>query len=219
MIIIAVAVICVVVAGVIIVENLVLEHDIKPEPSPHPAPEKPVIYLYPTEPTEVTVKLSYAGTIDCTYPVYNDGWEVTAYPDGTLVNHSYGKEYSYLFWEGHGAADYDFSTGFVVKAEDTAAFLQEKLAYMGLIAKEYNEFIVYWLPQMQEKAYNLLSFQGCAYTDTAELTIIPQPDSVLRVFMAFKPLDEPFEITPQVLAPFERTGFTVIEWGGCKILE
>ena len=34
-----------------------------------------------------------------TYPTYNDGWEVTAYPDGRLINKADGTEH-YLFWEG-----------------------------------------------------------------------------------------------------------------------
>jgi hypothetical protein len=178
---------------------------------------KPVIYLYPEEITDVTVQLKYKGILDFTYPEYNNGWSVTAYPNGTLINHLDGKEYSYLFWEGHGKADYDFSKGFVVKGEDTAAFLQDKLSYMGLLPREYNEFIVYWLPQMQNNAYNLITFQDKAYTDTAELIITPSPDSVLRVFMAVKPLDKPVEIEEQTLNPFIRTGFTVVEWGGCII--
>ena len=45
--------------------------------------EKPVIYLYPEEETEVTVKLDYNGTLTSTYPAYGDGWTVTAQPDGT----------------------------------------------------------------------------------------------------------------------------------------
>ncbi|MCL1853818.1 MAG: hypothetical protein FWF88_12490 [Peptococcaceae bacterium] len=180
-----------------------------------PAPEKPVIYLYPPEPTEVTVRLEYNGVLDYTYPAYDNGWSVTAHPNGVLTNHHDGMEYSYLFWEGHGQAHYDFSKGFVVKGEDTAVFLQEKLSYMGLLPREYNEFIVYWLPRMQNNAYNLIAFQDRAYTDTAQLIVTPAPDSMLRVFMACKPLDEPLEVEEQTLAPFTRSGFTVVEWGGC----
>jgi len=176
--------------------------------------EKPVIYLYPMEPTDVTVFLQYDGVLTFTYPEYNSGWSVTAYPDGTLINNNDGKEYSYLFWEGYSKADYDFSRGFVVKGEDSIGFLQEKLSYMGLLPREYNEFITYWGPKMQDNAYNLITFQGEAYTDTAKLIITPAPDSILRIFMAFKPLDEPVEIEEQVLAAFDRNGFTVIEWGG-----
>ena len=136
---------------------------------------------------------------------------------GTLINHHDGKEYSYLFWEGHGKADSDLSKGFVVKGEDTASFLQDELSYMGLSPREYNEFIVYRLPQMQNNAYNLIAFQGIAYTDTATLVITPTPDSILRVFMTFMPLDKEIEIEEQALSAFTRTGFTVIEWGGCII--
>ena len=57
---------------------------------------KPVIYLYPEEETQVTVKLDYAGELTCTYPAYDDGWTVTAQPDGTLTDAA-GQTYSYLF--------------------------------------------------------------------------------------------------------------------------
>jgi len=191
--------------------------DTQATPMP-PAPAKPVIYLYPETPTEVSVQLLYNGTLDCTYPAYDNGWNVMAHPDGTLFDRRDNKEYSYLFWEGHGDADYDFSRGFVVKGEDTAAFLQEKLAHMGLLPKEYNEFIVYWLPQMQNNAYNLITFQGEAYTSNAQLIINPAPDSILRVFMAYKPLDAAIAIEEQPLTPFTRSGFTVIEWGGCVVI-
>ena len=179
--------------------------------------DKPVIYLYPEEPTEVTVKLDYNGELTCTYPDYDNGWEVTAYSDGRLINRQDGNEYSYLFWEGKSKIKYDMSKGFVVKGEDTAEFLREKLEYMGLTPKEYNEFIVYWLPQMKENPYNLITFQNAIYTDNAKLDIKPEPDSILRVFMAFKPLAKPVTVREQTLEPFVRQGFTVIEWGGTII--
>lgn len=176
---------------------------------------KPVIYLYPTSAMDVNVKVDFEdGRFTCTYPAYNDGWNVTAQPDGRLTNKADGREYSYLYWEGEGNADYDMSQGFVVKGDDTAGFLQEKLAYMGLTPREYNEFIVYWLPHMQENPYNLITFQGSAYTDNAKLTVSPQPDSMLRVFMVYQPLKAPVSIPAQTLEPFERTGFAVVEWGG-----
>lgn len=109
------------------------------------------------------------------------------------------------------------SEGFVVKGEDTADFLREKLEYMGLTPKEYNEFIVYWLPRMQNNKYNLITFQKEKYTDNAVLDITPQPDSILRVFMAYKPLDEYVEIPQQKLDTFDRKGFAVVEWGGTEL--
>lgn len=177
---------------------------------------KPVIYLYPEQETEVSVQLDYDGELTCTYPAYEDGWSVTAQPDGTLTDED-GKQYSYLFWEGETDVEYDMSRGFVVKGSDTAEFLQEKLSYLGLTPREYNEFIVYWLPKMQDHPYNLIAFQQEAYTDSAALTISPQPDSILRVFMAYQPLEQPVEIEEQALAPFAREGFAVVEWGGTEI--
>ena len=177
---------------------------------------KPVIYLYPEAETEVNVRLDYKGRLTCTYPAPDpDGaWRVTALPDGTLTDNQ-GREYSYLFWEG--ASDEtlpDFSRGFVVKGSDTAAFLREKLAYMGLTPREYNEFIVYWLPRMQDNPWNLIAFQGKNYTDSAPLAVTPRPDSVLRVFMAYRPMAAPVVVPPQELTPFVRKGFTLVEWGG-----
>lgn len=178
---------------------------------------KPVIYLYPDSTQEVSVTLDYAGELTCTYPEYNDGWHVTAHPDGTLVDAATGEKYSYLFWEGISDTEYDFSKGYVVAGEDTAEFLEEKLAELGLNRKEANEFIVYWLPRMQENAYNLISFQNEIYTDAAKLEISPKPDSILRVFMAYKALEKPIEIEEPVIEPFERDGFTVVEWGGVQL--
>ena len=177
---------------------------------------KPVIYLYPEQETTVSVSLDYAGTLTAMYPAYENGWTVTAEPDGTLYDEN-ENEYSYLFWEGENNTDYDFSKGFCVAGADTADFLREKLAEIGLTPREYNEFIVYWLPKMQDNPYNLISFQSEAYTDAAKLDIDPTPDSVLRVFMAWKPLHRPQTIEPQTFAPFERNGFTVVEWGGCEV--
>ena len=176
---------------------------------------KPVLYLYPEVETEVTVRLEYKGRLTCTYPAPDpDGaWHVTARPDGTLTDKQ-GREYSYLFWEGASdGAPPDFSRGFVVRGSGTAAFLREKLAYMGLTPREYNEFIVYWLPRMQDNPWNLIAFQGRNYTDSAPLTVTPRPDSVLRVFMAYRPLNAPISVPPQELTPFVRRGFTLVEWG------
>ena len=177
---------------------------------------KPVIYLYPEEETDVSVRLTLDGQLTCTYPSYGEGWEVCAKPDGTLVDKS-GKEYCYLYWEGTLLTEYDFTEGFCVKGEDTAAFLEEALAALGLTRREANEFIVFWLPMMQNNPYNLISFQGERYTDAARLDIVPAPDTVIRVFMAWKASDLCVELPEQKLSSIPRNGFTVVEWGGTEI--
>ena len=180
--------------------------------------KKPVIYLYSTEETVCSVRVDINGRLTCTYPEHGEaGWQnFVAKPDGTLVFPD-GGEYYCLYWEGIADFEPDFSTGFCVKGSDTAAFLRDLLPKMGLNAREANEFIIYWLPQMQENAYNLISFQADAYTNSAPLEITPTPDSLLRVFMAWRALDEYVEIEPQSFNGFARNGFTVVEWGGCEI--
>ena len=179
---------------------------------------KPVIYLYPEEDTLCSVKVDLDGKLTCTYPDHgNDGWQdFVAHPDGTLIFPD-GKEYYCLYWEGVANMTPDFSKGFCVKGEDTAEFLSDILLEIGLTAREANEFIIYWLPLLQKNEYNLISFQRDSYTDTADLIINPEPDSLLRVYMVSKPLDSYTEIEPQVFDGFVRDGFTVVEWGGSII--
>ena len=180
------------------------------------AEEKPVIYLYPETETRVTVKLDLSGELTCAYPAYDGGWVVTAAPDGTLTD-EHGQTYNYLYWEGEVANGFDFSKGFCVAGSDTAAFLEDALDRLGLTRREANEFLVYWLPRMQDNPYNLIAFQQEAYTESAKLTVSPRPDSVLRVFMAWKPLARPVDVPAQILPGFERRGFTLVEWGGAEV--
>ncbi len=179
---------------------------------------KPVIYLYPEEQTDVSVKvqLPEGGRLTTTYPDYGEGWNVTAMPDGTLYDAN-GNEYYCLFWEGTGAAKLDMSRGFCVRGEDTAAFLREKLMYIGLTAREANEFIIYWLPQMQDNPYNIVTLHTSDYAAGVPLDVSPAPDTQIRVFMTFAPSDEPVETEEQNLPHYERTGFTLVEWGGCEV--
>lgn len=189
------------------------ESDFEPEPQ---AAYKPVIYLYPKKETKVNVKLNYSGKLTCTYPAYGSGWTVTASPDGTLTDNK-GQTYNYLYWEGKSQTQYDMSKGFCVKGEDTAEFLETALCKLGLNRREANEFIVFWLPLMQDNNYNLISFQTDRYTESAKLYITPEPDTLIRVFMAYKPLKEYKEIEEQILSSPKRTGFTAVEWGGAKV--
>lgn len=177
--------------------------------------EKPVIYLYPERETEVRVKLDYDGRLTTTYPKYEDGWRVVAQPDGTLSDGR--EEYRYLYWEGVSEGDFDFSKGFCVPGEDSATFLEKALASLGLNRAEANEFIVYWLPRLEAHPYNLLAFQEETYTERAKLEITPTPDTVIRVFLAWKPLETPAKIEPQTWETPVRNGFTVVEWGGSEV--
>ncbi|MBQ8441592.1 MAG: hypothetical protein IJX19_13090 [Clostridia bacterium] len=180
--------------------------------------EKPILYFYPEVSMVCSAKVTLNGELTCTYPAHGaDGWkDFVAHPDGTLVFPD-GKRYYALYWEGLQKAEWDFSRGFCVRGEDTAAFLEWALAEQGLNEREANEFIIYWLPQMQDAPYNVISFQTEAYTEGAALEITPAPDSLLRVFMTYYPTDAEVEIAPQTFEGFPRQGFTVVEWGGSLV--
>ena len=143
---------------------------------------KPIIYLYPEDETNVTVKLSHPENFTCEYPKYNEGWNV------------------------------------VVKSADVADFLDEKLEFLGLNYKERNEFIIYWLPKLEQSPYIYIRFLT---TDELamrqQLSITPTPDTLIRVMMTYKRLDKPIEVEEQELDPVVRNGFVAVEWGGMEI--
>lgn len=184
----------------------------------NPRTGKPVIYLYPEETTDVEVKLDFQGQLAYTYPAYEDGWRVTARPDGTLTNRADGSTHYYLFWDGTAyRQSWDFSSGFVVAGDETESFLRETLPRLGLTPREYNDFITYWTPELRGNAYNLITFSTGEYEQTAPLSVTPAPDTVIRVHMVYRPLERPVDIPAQELPETPgRDGFTVVEWGGTR---
>lgn len=81
---------------------------------------------------EINVQLNYAGNLTHTYLKYpENGWKVIAEPNGTLWDEN-GMEYYVLFWEGTPHKPLIAKDGFVVAGKETAKFLEEKLAYLGL---------------------------------------------------------------------------------------
>ena len=70
---------------------------------------------------------------------------------------------------------------------------------------------------MEQNPYNIISFQADAYTNAAELKVSPEPDTLIRVFMAWKKADSYISLPKQDLSAVQRSGFTVVEWGGTEI--
>ena len=182
--------------------------------------DKPIIYLYPTEKTEISIKVGNPQNLTHTYPKYEeDGWKVIAEPNGTLVNRKTNRKYYALYWEGKNTIVPNLKEGFVIKGNDTVPFLEEKLASLGLNEREANEFIIYWLPKLESSPYNYIRFQTTEEQNlNIPLNVTPQPDTVIRVLMEYKNLVTPIIVKEQVLPPTPtRNGFTLIEWGGSDI--
>lgn len=177
--------------------------------------KKPIIYLYPEQTTEVTVKLGYPEKLTTTYPDYADGWKVLAEPSGALTDLKTGRSQYALYWEGSNYFARIHDKGFVIKGEDTAKFLEEKLSILGLSEREANEFIIYWLPKMQHNPYNYIYFATPEeINEYMPMEVTPQPDTIIRVMMEFKPLQFNMDMQEQTLPMVRRKGFTVVEWGG-----
>ena len=186
--------------------------------------KKPAIYLYPEKKQKIVVTHEFKGKLITTYPLYKDNWTVIAEKDGTLLNLADNRNYKYLFWDGSYAfpeEHYKFQTGFYVAKDDYIAFLEHKLAYIGLNENEINDFIVYWLPEMNKFDHCFVHFRINDDIDgSSVLKTKPIADTVIRVFMEFSGLNNFYSsslLPEQVLPQFTRKGFTLVEWGGSEI--
>lgn len=207
---------------------------------------KPVIYLYPQKPTTISVKFQAPMQFTTDIPTYADGWWVTAYPNGSLVNlkpkltdcqqidfqkkgAEYAREacqnniYPYLYWAGNiNSVNYPaINQGWVIEKNNLSTFLQTKLTEVGLSDKERNDFISYWLPEMMAKntPYYRVSFlQTTDLNSLFPMTVSPNPDTAFRIFLDYSPLlEKPQNLPqPQILNKLIRSGFTLVEWGGLK---
>lgn len=176
---------------------------------------KPVVYLYPEETMDVNVSLEPQGGFSYTEPVYNDGWRVTAHPDGMLVNKDDGKIYPYLFWEGRGSMYAEPEYYWVVKKSDVSHFLVTTLQELGLNKQETVDFMAFWYPRMKDAPWYKIGFHGTDVMDQiAPIKLSQEPDSVLRILMDYTELEEQIRENPPTIPVFERNGFSVVEWGG-----
>ena len=187
---------------------------------------KPVIYLYPEKDNlDVNVKVDMKkedGEITSIYPVINKTdnktWIVKANRNGEILYN--GRKHYYLFWECLFNKSFEINEGFVIEGNKCYDFFEKKLQYLGLKENEANDFITYWCPKMEHSKYVLINFQDEEYDKRAPLTVEPKPDSMKRIFMTYKLLDEQITVPTQNLEKFriqERKGFFVLEWGGSQV--
>lgn len=186
--------------------------------------EKPVIYLYPESTTQVEVKLDEELNLTTTYPKYNDKWEVTVQPDGTLT--SKGRSYPYLYYE---AEKNDFQMlmvqaqlpGQMINTDSTVKYMENTLSNLGLNNRESTDFITYWGPRIKSYNFAFVQFLIDETYDIiiGDLNVNPEPEAIRRVYILFEGYAEApnRESTIVDYEPLKREGFTVIEWGGTEI--
>jgi hypothetical protein len=173
---------------------------------------KPVIYLYPESPTALSVKVG--ADVTKSEPLYNNGWDVFAIPDGKLLTS--GGTYDSLFWEGIGNGNYPLVTeGFVIKRSDVEQTLWNHLQQLGLNQKESADFMEFWMPLMPDSNYVRLTWFGTQQmNELAPLSLTKTPDTLIRIFLDFEGLDTKVDLPTQRLSHPDRKGFVVVEWGG-----
>ncbi len=204
---------------------------------------KPVIYLYPGVPTDISLQFTAPMELTTQIPKYVEGWKVKAYPNGKLVDlqpqytkcellkNSFGSEYAksscerneypYIYWAGqsHAAFYPKISAGWIVESREVESTLREKLTEIGLTEKEQNDMLEYWLPQINKynaPYYRLSLLQNAELNKLFPMQVTPKPDSIIRVFLDFDPLNSAGEISLTVgkVQHYSRNGFTLVEWGG-----
>ena len=189
------------------------------EDKSEPIADKPIIYLYPTEEQDITVSLLKEKNITCSYPKYEKPWQVHAKPNGDLTDLETGRKLYALYYECSNSLEFKVTNeGFVVKRENTASFLEEKLALLGLNEREAEEFIVYWLPKLESNPYNYIRFATKEEIDeNMPIEITPKPDTMMRILMIYKGLNDPIDVKEQKLETPPRKGYVAVEWGGSEI--
>lgn len=176
---------------------------------------KPLIYIYPKEDIDLTIKFKNTHLLTHTYPKYKDSWNVHVNKNSNIYDYDTKRNYYGLYWEAIDNTSIDMKEGFIVKGSDTVKFLEEKLSILGLNEREINEFIIYWIDKLENNNYNYIYFRT---TDEVNkympLEFSEEPDTLIRVIMDFKPLDKKINVKEQQLSKQDRIGFTVVEWGG-----
>lgn len=189
--------------------------------------KKPVIYLYSENAMHVSVSLDHPG-MTFTYPKKEKSWELDITHGDKITDTETGKNYPYLFWEAKTTGlQYEQKNGviygYMVSSEEVVATLENVLASVGLNERESTDFITFWAPQLIESPYVFMQFvTNDVYAQKiAPIHVSPEPDSQLRLFMFYTPLNSPEEFgnwqQQSEFVPLVRSGFTLIEWGGAGI--
>lgn len=176
---------------------------------------KPAIYLYPEVPSKIKVEVGPSvGKLTQSFPPYPEGgWQVLALPNGQLFTQ--GQILSHLFYEALTPTPQIPPQGWSASYQDLTSLLQQVSKEIGLNQLETKELTDYWLEKLPESPFYFVGLLPRDEIDRLEsLKITPTPDTLFRMRLVFIPLKKPLQISPPLLSPFKRGGFTAVEWGG-----
>jgi hypothetical protein len=173
--------------------------------------DAPYVYLYPGEAAWVSVELGLAeGTqVVVSEPEYDDGWTVFAEPSGRIDG-----TYDYLYYESTVKWLFQNDTGWVVPGPEIFSWFGATLPLMGLNDAEVADFLEYWQVHLPDApCYHVYPQPDDVIDACAALDIDPAPDSIKRIWLLIEGAAGCGELVEPEIQPFERSGFTVVEWG------
>jgi hypothetical protein len=177
--------------------------------------EKPAVYIYPEVAGRFEVALEFGAGVGLTAsePEYGDGWDVQVAGDGRIDG-----TWDYLFYEISLKGWPRIPSGWCLAHSDLAGGLASISTELGLNAAERADFLDYWLPRLPRRDYyEIHPVLGSDLDAWVELDVKPAPASVLRFWLFMRGADEPVDLPAPRIPSSERSGTTVVEWGGAVI--
>jgi len=175
---------------------------------------KPNIYLYPTEVSQISVKLIFpiGGKIITSIPAYENGWTINVDTLG-IINNSY----EYLFYESKQPDVWQLNEGWIIKRSELETFFKDNLLKHGFYGREIKDFIDYWIPRLTDfEYYEIYPQESNIIEKAVKLEISKTPENVFRLYYLIKGVnnDSNNKINiPSENFQFRRSGFYVTEWG------
>ncbi len=174
--------------------------------------EKPAVYIYPEVPGRYQVELEFGAGIRlaASEPEYGNGWDVAVDSAGRIDG-----TWDYLFYEIAMPGAPRIPRGWCLPWDGLIAGLESIITDLGLVASEKDDFLAYWRSRLPRRDYyEINAVMGDDLDAWVKLAVDPAPDSTLRFWLFFRGSDEAVDLTEPVIPAFERTGTTVVEWGG-----
>jgi hypothetical protein len=171
---------------------------------------KPNIYLYSNRDLTAQVRLAPESAITVSDPVYQpgEGWRAE------IRNGSLNGKGDFLFYEARESGfEWQMEEGYIIRASSREQDMASMLGQYGFNEKETAEFIDYWASHLIENMdFVFYPQETAAVNQDLLLSVIPEPDHVMRILFKAEPLmsaPEPVTSPERIV----REGFYVVEWG------
>lgn len=175
------------------------------------------LYLYPTKPTNVSVKVTNSEILNSNLPYENgNGWSLTAKPGGLLyTNITTVDKIEYAYASSFTAPN----SGLVVYAKDMSTKLRWYGEKLGLAGRELDDYVTFWTKELPVGSYYLVShFANPSFIMNFDIN--PKPDTFIQAIMYFKALGSSDLAnyknlpSPTFSSVPARSGFTAVDWSG-----